>query len=177
VDEASTEREAVLQAAADPQSGELARGLPAAALRPAPVPGAPCRVLVFPRLPAAWGRAFDQSGVELTSEPGLARAVGLIAEGDYHAVLVDPLAADAMALVKALKWRAPCAAVSAGQVARASDRLVTAPVILLPLPGENDYAVLLAPPTLAWLEDASRLALAEVVRRFDGKALLAAVVG
>jgi hypothetical protein len=80
----------------------------------------------------------------------------------FDAVLVAPEAPGAIELVKSVKLGAGGASLRS-----IADRHAHVPFFVLPFVGETEYAVIVEPPGLAYLEDERTTALADAVLRLD----------
>jgi hypothetical protein len=112
----------------------------------------PRRVLAYGAIGATLERALGSAQVDVTLATSTADALRTLAWTTFDGVLVAPDAADGIALVKALKVGAPLDGANAEHVRLAALRQRVTPVFVLPLAGDEDYAVIVVAPSVAFLE-------------------------
>jgi hypothetical protein len=155
---------------------EWIRGVPKSAIAPDLVPATPRRLLVYEDLNDSDAKVLVRAGVSLARAKTPQRVLILLANEAFDAVAVDPRARDAMALVKAIKWATRFEGSSADVVRAVAQRHDRTPLFVLPIDDEPDYAILIAPPALAFLESRAVLPIAEAILRLDVEKLISSVV-
>ncbi|MBI5480006.1 MAG: hypothetical protein HY906_14160 [Deltaproteobacteria bacterium] len=116
--------------------------------------------------------SLEANGAKVVRAGGTEEAVALMAFQPFDVLVVDPEAPDGISFVKAVKMGAALLGVPAEQLRRAAQQHEYAPVILLPFPDEDEYAVLILPPEVAYLEKIGRLPLVNAIMHLDVRRLI-----
>ena len=131
----------------------------------------PRRVLVYGELVVTSERSLTARGAQLTIAKTAAEAVQLLAADDFDVVALDAQApGGGLTLVKLLKLGLGVLDVDANVLARAQARTRDVPFVVLPLNG-IEYAVIVRPPDMAYLEDGTRISVEEAILRVQRAAL------
>lgn len=144
-------------------------GIPRLAI--ALAPAASQRILVYGAIAPALEVRLRQACVRLTFCPSVRESLLTLAWQDFDAVLVAPELPGAIELVKALKLQTHLRDVDPELVPIAARRQSRTPTFILPLTDDDQYAVILRAPDLAFLENEGHLALVDAVLRLDADAL------
>lgn len=128
-------------------------------------------VLVFGTLPAEAEIYAERNGVELVRVLTASRALEHLARVSFRSVAVDPEAEGGIELVRQVKL-----ATNLGDDAAedAIARNLLTPFVVLPYRGEADYAVIVVPPDISYVEQTHRLRLSSVLYRLDAETLVRA---
>ncbi len=153
--------------------GGMAVGLPRYALAVDAALIAQRYVLVYGDMRDDVTAALEGQGVALVRARTVADAVSLLASETFDAVALDPRAEAALDIVRAAKFRDAGPDLTFATVCSAADRHAAVPFFVMPFPDEDEYAVLIKPPRVAFLESESRIPLATAVIRLDARKLLA----
>jgi hypothetical protein len=125
---------------------------------------APRCVLTFGSIAGSIARELEARGVSLDSagrDPLVALAK--LGGANFDAMLVEPGAPAALTLVRAIKQDLVPEDWSALAVRTARLRHHDRPVFLQPMPGEDEYAVLIAPPAVSFLVRPGQLRLVDAI--------------
>ena len=150
----------------------LFRALPRDALAVAaelPPDGARCvslELLVFGTLPDQLAAMFNARRVAVSRASTAEEFVRELASHDYHAVLVSQDVHDGIGTVRAVKL-ADASTLASEELRAAAIRQRRTPFFILPLPGEQDYALILAPPNLAYLAREGDVPFVDAVLRVN----------
>ena len=109
-------------------------------------------VMVYGRLPKPIERELVERGARILAVSTIPEAVRALAYESFVSVAVDPSAESGIALVKAIKLEESPIAGQEELLLRAGWRQRNVPFVILPLPGDDEYAVIVAPPKGAFLE-------------------------
>lgn len=155
------------------------------------------RVLLVGELPVSERVELTERGAVLTTAADTHQAFVLLASVDFDVVAVEPRApGNGLDLVTAVKEnqaahlhtlatlygvrggapflrgaRAPDEAV----LASARERHRVTPFVVLPLEGEDEYAIIVVPPDASFIENRRRLPVTTSIMRVDASKLLATV--
>ena len=130
------------------------------------------RVLLLGRAGELLIATLEANGLELVQTASVQDALGSMAFSRFDVLVVHPEAPDGIGFIKALKLGAPLSGTSDAELRRAVQGHELVPVVLLPLRGDDEYAVIIVPPHFAYLERMARLPLVEVILRLDVRRLL-----
>ena len=111
------------------------------------------KILVLGSIDRFLERRLENAGAKLAKTSTILEAQRALVHG-------------ALDLVKTMKLGG-----SAASLRSAADRHVHVPFFVLPFGGETEYAIIVRPPLLAYLEDEQTLPLAEAVLKLDVGAL------
>lgn len=139
---------------------KFTRGVPRAALDRSAVQVR--KALVLGSLPTFLDKKLEQAGVRLARTSTILEAQRALAAQTFDVVLVQPEVHGALDLVKSVKLGGHAASLRS-----AADRHVHAPFFIMPFAGETEYAVIVSPPALAFLEDEGATVLAEAILGLD----------
>jgi hypothetical protein len=158
----------------------FASSLPESALEPAAPrlrvvpPDSPVRtgrrVLFVSRRHDALALELERKGAEVIRLLDLSQATRLLANDPVDIVAIDSQLGGALELVRDLKL--PKQPEQGTDVWLARALRPTLPVVILPLPGDHQYAVIVRAPHLAYLEQDTRLPLARVILQLNVARLL-----
>lgn len=153
--------------------GEMSVGLPRCALAVDAALIAQRYVLVYGDMRDDLTAELEGQGVALVRARSVVDAVSLMASETFDAVVLDPRAEAALDIVRAAKFRDAGPELAPATVASAAERHAAIPFFVMPFPDEDEYAVLIKPPRVAFLESEDRIPLATAVIRLDARMLLA----
>ncbi|HEY3447484.1 MAG TPA: hypothetical protein VGK67_14105 [Myxococcales bacterium] len=143
---------------------KFTRGMPRIALGLEAVE--PRKILVLGSIDRFLERRLESAGAKLAKTSSILEAQRALVAQTFDAVLVQPEVHGALDLVKTIKLGG-----SAASLRSAGDRHTAVPFFVLPFSGETEYAVIVRPPLLAYLEDEQQLPIAEAVLKLDVDAL------
>jgi hypothetical protein len=153
-----------LNAAIPPWAFRFATGLPIVALELAPASRV---VLVYGALDDAVASRLERDRVTLKRMAGLRDALRALATSSFDGILITPAAADGTALLKALKLGVPMDGADVGDLRHAAQRHRVVPVFMMPLPPDEEYAVIVIAPGVAFLERDDHVPVHEAITRYD----------
>ncbi len=122
----------------------------------------PRKLLVLGSIGRLLERRLEGAGARLARTATILEAQRALVAQTFDAVLVQPEVHGALDLVKAMKLGG-----SAASLRSAADRHSLVPFFVVPFVGETEYAVIIRPPVVAYLEDEQTLPLAEAVLKLD----------
>ncbi|HVO30051.1 MAG TPA: hypothetical protein VMV18_04920 [bacterium] len=114
------------------------------------------------------------AGVPIVRAASAEGALEILAVTDVRALAVSPEAPGAIELVKAIKL----GPLDSGEEApsdlawEAASRHVATPFVILPLPGDTEYGVVVAPPYGAFLERAESFPIVDALLHLDVRTML-----
>ncbi len=124
--------------------------------------------IAFGALDRSFLKNLWNAGVTCACVDSIADAVSLLGTEPCDLILVDPAAAGALAFIKTVKAVPGGLPVLPGdEIAILRDKYRRTPVMVLPLASDKEYAVILNPPKLAWLETIDVLPVLEAIRLMD----------
>jgi len=131
------------------------------------------RALVYAQQVEVLERRLRERGVAITHAADANEAVKRLATERFDVVVLDAHApGGGLTLVKAVKLGVGVVDVPAGVRTEANQRARDTPFVVLPLSG-TEYAVIVRPPMLAFLEDGAGVSVEDAIARFDVGRLLA----
>jgi hypothetical protein len=134
-------------------SWEFVQGIPRVAVSADKArPEGPISVLSFGEIPLTVSLALQARGVHVLKAKTTQEALFVLANTDVRSVAVDPQQEGAIELVKLVKVPGAKVAAKSENVWRAASRHRATPFVILPLPGDPQFAVIVAPPNGAFLE-------------------------
>jgi hypothetical protein len=134
-------------------SWKFIHGIPRVAVAPDLArPEKPERVLVYGELPIPIALALEERGTIVERARTSKDALIALAASDYMSVAIDPTAEAAIELVKMIKIPSAKLSAASENVWRAASRHRATPFVILPLPNDTEYAVILTAPNGAFLE-------------------------
>jgi len=139
---------------------KFTRGMPRAALDLGTIQ--PRKVLLLGALPQLVERRLEAAGARLAKTSSILEAQRALVAQTFDAVLVQPEVHGALDLVKTMKLGG-----AAASLRSAADRHAFVPFFVVPFAGETEYAVIIRPPVLAYLDDEQALPLAEAILKLD----------
>jgi hypothetical protein len=156
-------------------------------------PSATRKALAFGDVPTNLIRDLRSGGMDVVRAQTVRAAVERLAAETYSAVVVEAqVPRVAFSFVRAIKshgeislaefvldhWTFDAAEGSLTDVRapsellrQASSRNTLTPVFVLPIAGDNEYAVIVSPPRVAYLEDMNRIPVARAILKLDVTAL------
>jgi len=136
--------------------------------------GAPRRILAYADLLGQTERYLRQRGAVLTRAHSAEEAVHLLAADPFDIVILDPRApGGGLHLVTVLKLGYRTLDLPEALIQEVSSRVRLTPFIVLPEDGSTDYAVIIQPPQLSFLEDGADLRVEDAILRLNVARLLA----
>jgi hypothetical protein len=154
-----------LNAAIPPWAFRFATGLPILALDLGV--STTREVLVYGALDESIATALTNDRVTLKKAPTVVDAIRTLAVSAYDGILVTPAPVDGIALVKALKLGTPIDGLERNDVRLAAQRQRVTPVFMMPLPPDDEYAVIIIAPGVAFLERADTVSVHHAITRYD----------
>ncbi|MGC4113307.1 MAG: hypothetical protein QM765_01240 [Myxococcales bacterium] len=124
------------------------------------------KLLVLGAIDRFLERRLEGAGAKLAKTSTILEAQRALVAQTFDAVLVQPEVHGALDLVKTMKLGG-----TAASLRSASDRHVHVPFFVVPFAGETEYAVIIRPPVMAYLEDEQQLPIAEAILKLDVESL------